>query len=88
MTPGLFRDDKLGQFHRGLYNGWGRREAAALAESPPHRPWFRLVVVRHGMGHHNDMGGALSLFNRDATLNDVGVWARTLSWVIIPCVCL
>jgi broad specificity phosphatase PhoE len=32
----------------------------------------RLVVVRHGMGHHNDMGGALSIFNRDATLNEVG----------------
>ena len=66
------RDDKLGHFHRGLYYGWGRREAAALAEPPPPRPAFRLVVVRHGMGHHNDMGGALSLFNRDATLNDVG----------------
>ena len=39
---------------------------------PPPRPWFRLVVVRHGMGHHNDMGGALSIFNRDATLNEVG----------------
>ena len=30
------------------------------------------MTVRHGMGHHNDGGGAASFANRDATLNSVG----------------
>ena len=33
----------------------------------------RVVVIRHGMGHHNDLAGALSFLKRDAHLNDVGL---------------
>ena len=66
------REDKMDSFLAGLSGGWGRRERQALAREMPPRPLFRVVAVRHGMGHHNDLGGGLSLFNRDATLNRVG----------------
>jgi hypothetical protein len=66
------REDKMDSFLAGLSGGWGRRERQALARELPPRPLFRVVAVRHGMGHHNDLGGGLSLFNRDATLNRVG----------------
>ena len=66
------RSEQLDAFLKGLSGGWGRREIQALKQPLPRRPFFRIVVVRHGMGHHNDLHGGLSLFNRDATLNDVG----------------
>ena len=66
------REDKMQSFLTGLSTGWGRREIKALSREMPPRPQIRVVVVRHGMGHHNDLGGGLSMFNRDATLNEVG----------------
>ena len=66
------RDDKMASFLSGLQTGWGRRELHALTAPLPPRPQIRVMSVRHGMGHHNDMGGGLSLFNRDASLNKVG----------------
>lgn len=70
---GEIRDEKMDMFLKGLTTGWGRREIAALITPPPPRPQIRVLTVRHGMGHHNDMHGGLSLFNRDASLNHVGV---------------
>jgi hypothetical protein len=67
------REDKMEEFLAGLTTGWGRRELAALVTEEPPRPQIRVLTVRHGMGHHNDMHGGLSLFNRDASLNHVGV---------------
>eukprot|EP00927_Polykrikos_kofoidii_P012396 TRINITY_DN15339_c0_g1_i1.p1 TRINITY_DN15339_c0_g1~~TRINITY_DN15339_c0_g1_i1.p1 ORF type:complete len:590 (-),score=92.66 TRINITY_DN15339_c0_g1_i1:125-1726(-) len=47
-------------------------ELAAMMVPPSPPSVARVLCIRHGMGHHNDLGGALSLFNRDATLNEVG----------------
>ena len=41
------------------------REAAAGAAQ-------RVIIVRHGMGHHNDAHGVGSVVARDATLNAAG----------------
>ena len=67
------REDKMEEFLAGLTTGWGRRELAALATEEPPRPQIRVLTVRHGLGHHTDMHGGLSLFNRDASLNQVGI---------------
>jgi broad specificity phosphatase PhoE len=34
--------------------------------------WRRVLVVRHGMGYHNDLGGVTTIANRDAVLNEAG----------------
>jgi len=70
---GGIREEKMDSFLAGLRTGWGRRELAAMVTPPPPRPQIRVLTVRHGMGHHNDMHGGLSMFNRDASLNHVGV---------------
>jgi len=71
------RRTNLGDFNKGLQRGWGVDELAAMHAEPPATMEgmpraARVLVLRHGMGHHQDLGGALSIFNRDATLNDVG----------------
>lgn len=85
-TPGVravdsmvnsMRRTNFGDFHKGLQRGWGVDELAAMRAELPAvtqdmQQAARVLVLRHGMGHHQDLGGALSIFNRDATLNDVG----------------
>lgn len=66
------RDSCMDKFEEGLKTGWGCRELTAMQQQPPPLPGARVMAVRHGMGHHNDMGGALSMFNRDSSLNEVG----------------
>ncbi len=65
------------EYLTGLDSGWGplaldTLRASQKEEQQQEQERFRVVTVRHGMGHHNDAGGALSVFNRDATLNDIG----------------
>lgn len=66
------RQSSLQCFNTGLESGWGVEALTALQEGPSEPATTRLLAIRHGMGYHNDLGGALSLFNRDATLNEVG----------------
>eukprot|EP00930_Biecheleria_cincta_P088625 TRINITY_DN77886_c0_g1_i1.p1 TRINITY_DN77886_c0_g1~~TRINITY_DN77886_c0_g1_i1.p1 ORF type:complete len:463 (+),score=67.74 TRINITY_DN77886_c0_g1_i1:130-1518(+) len=66
------RSKKLENFRDGLDSGRVAEELNAMLAEPPESVAARVLAVRHGMGHHNDLGGALSVFNRDATLNKVG----------------
>eukprot|EP00756_Hemistasia_phaeocysticola_P014342 Hpha_TRINITY_DN15334_c4_g1::TRINITY_DN15334_c4_g1_i1::g.90734::m.90734 len=66
--PGRWRS--AAALDRGL-DEWGRRELGALdARLSPGT--CRVIVLRHGMGNHNDLAGAVSHLNRDAHLNPVG----------------
>jgi len=68
------RRDSLADFNLGLTSGWGVGEVAAMQMALPPQA-VRVLAVRHGMGHHNDMGGALSVLHRDSPLNELG-WAQ------------
>lgn len=67
----MFRDSNRAKFYKDRET-WFRRELNALEKPMWEGACSRIVVVRHGMGEHNDLGGALSLLKRDANLNDVG----------------
>jgi len=67
------RQSSLAHFQSGLESGWGVEELAAMTlDELPESSVARVLAVRHGMGHHNDLGGALSLFYRDSSLNCIG----------------
>ena len=51
----------------------GDADAVELVEEVHDRDGVRVLLVRHGMGHHNDLKGACSAANRDSPLNPVGV---------------
>ena len=51
---------------------WFKREKEALVTKEIPEGKRRVVVVRHGMGYHNDWYGAGCAFNRDASLNPAG----------------
>lgn len=73
------RSQNLQRFHTGLSSGWGARELPVMA-SPPPAGASRVLAVRHGMGRHNDLRGAVSAVNRDAGLNAAGrEQARTMA---------
>lgn len=71
VSVGPMRDENMRGFNVGLETGWGVRELAPMLQEPPLGA-VRVLAVRHGMGRHNDLSGVLSVFNRDASLNDVG----------------
>ena len=50
-----------------VHNGWYVLQRPAWEGSVA-----RVVVVRHGMAHHNDLMGAKSVISRDAALNCAG----------------
>ena len=61
----------LEEFRLGVQREWGVRETRAL-EAPLPR-MRRVVVVRHGMGYHNESKQMGSILSRDAELNDAGI---------------
>ena len=65
------RERNMGRYHRERRE-WAEREAAAWRRPPTPGAVRRVMLVRHGMGLHNDLKGALSAFNRDAVLNEAG----------------
>jgi len=65
------------EFLKGLKDGFGVSEVAAFKAPMPANA-IRVIVVRHGMGHHNDLHGVHSVTNRDADLNHVGHKEATL----------
>eukprot|EP00755_Sulcionema_specki_P013336 Sspe_Gene.53744::Locus_29681_Transcript_1_1_Confidence_1.000_Length_3355::g.53744::m.53744 len=66
------RDTSMSDFEAGM-NQWGLSELVAWKTPRPAGSVGRVVVLRHGMGFHNDLHGAASHANRDAYLNPVGV---------------
>lgn len=61
-------------FFNGVKGTWGPKEVDYLINKPtPNDAAGRVVVLRHGMGYHNQAYGSHSYFQRDAELNIVGV---------------
>jgi len=65
------------RFLNGLKYGWGVSEVKAFRQKI-NTGATRVVAIRHGMGHHNDVAGLYSFHNRDADLNRVGIEEATL----------
>mmetsp|Transcript_15384 Transcript_15384/g.36340 ORF Transcript_15384/g.36340 Transcript_15384/m.36340 type:complete len:492 (+) Transcript_15384:41-1516(+) len=75
------RDVCLDNLFHGLTEEWGPRELACL-EFPISAPSAsRVIVIRHGMGYHNDgvgVAGTHTVNHRDAHLNEVGLGQAAL----------
>jgi hypothetical protein len=69
----LLRTRAQYDFSYGVERGWGPRELRAMT-SPVPEGHVRVTCIRHGMGYHNDAMGAFSYLNRDAQLNEVGMF--------------
>lgn len=65
------RAENITPFEHGIEQSWGPHELSAFLEEPLPNA-VRVLAVRHGMGKHNDLSGVLSVFNRDASLNEIG----------------
>eukprot|EP00038_Savillea_parva_P020496 m.31500 g.31500 ORF g.31500 m.31500 type:complete len:679 (+) comp4809_c0_seq1:61-2097(+) len=67
-----FRERNMEKFQQTIQT-WLPRELEAFRAPPSSTDVVcRVMVIRHGMGKHNDLKGAFSYANRDAELNMVG----------------
>eukprot|EP00944_MAST-04C_sp_MAST-4C-sp1_P004353 g4353.t1 len=70
----LVRDSSRASFLKDLEK-YGKIELEKLALSPPafgDKMCVRVIAIRHGHAHHNDMGGLMSPFKRDPYLTSLG----------------
>eukprot|EP01059_Diplonema_ambulator_P011069 TRINITY_DN21039_c0_g1_i1.p1 TRINITY_DN21039_c0_g1~~TRINITY_DN21039_c0_g1_i1.p1 ORF type:complete len:858 (+),score=242.15 TRINITY_DN21039_c0_g1_i1:249-2576(+) len=75
------RSASLYEFNKSFTDTGVKELNSYMTPRPPQS--VRVILVRHGMGHHNDLMGAASHANRDALLNPVGITqARRLGKVL------
>ena len=81
----IVRDNSRHSFLKDLEK-YGPREIEKLLLAPPafeNKKTVRVIAIRHGHAHHNDMGGLMSPFKRDPYLTSLGREEATITSTVL-----